>query len=348
VDVRFFDAGARSPCLKVAPVRRSLAALMSEAKDFLEHMEHAGHSGHGDHGGEGHGEAHKGPGKQIGITMAILGVMLALCAALVGSHRTELIKTTVEQSNKWGLYQAEAMKLRIIEGDLEMLHAISPNMEEEKIMDANLRAKSANAGKEDDADTKEIKDLIATSLDDLAELLTPDPEDEKHFGELAKKYDRDMREAKHDAEVFEPAIEAHQEAAEWYERAQLLAEIGIVIASIALLLSSRAVWTIAVVCGVGGAGVIGFTFVKTRGVLKDAEVKIEEAKKESERIEEDDEDEEEEKKLEEAAAKAGKSGGEKKEEGAKGEEKKPEGSAKPEEKKPEGGAKPEEKAPEKK
>jgi Domain of unknown function (DUF4337) len=275
---------------------------MSEAKDFLEHMEHAGHSSHGDHGGEGHGEAHKGPGKQIGITMAILGVMLALCAALVGSHRTELIKTTVEQSNKWGLYQAEAMKLRIIEGDLEMLHAISPNLEEEKIMDANLRAKSANAGKDDDPDTKEIKDLIATSLDDLAELLTPDPEDEKHFGELAKKYDRDMREAKHDAEVFEPAIEAHQEAAEWYERAQLLAEIGIVVASVALLLANRKIWTIAIVAGAGGAVIIAWTFVKTHRAIVDADKKIEEAAKRTEAIEEDDEDKDE-------------GGGEKKKEG---------------------------------
>jgi hypothetical protein len=222
----------------------------------------------------------------------------------------------VEQSNKWGLYQAEAMKLRIIEGDLEMLHAISPNIAEEKAMDENLRNKSAHAGKDDDEDTKEIKDLIATSLDDLAELLTPDPEDEKHFTDLAKKYDRDMREAKHDAEVYEPAIEAHQDAAEWYERAQLLAEIGIVIASIALLLSSRAVWMIAVISGIGGAGIIGWTFMKTRGQLKDAEAKIEEAKKESETIEEDDDDADEEKKLEESSVKG-------------------EGSAKPEDKKPE-------------
>ena len=317
---------------------------MSEASEFLEHMEHAGHGDHGHDGGGGH----KGPGKQIGITMAMLGVMLALCAALVGSHRTELIKTTVEQSNKWGLYQAEAMKLRIIEGDLEMLHALSPNIEEEKALDKTLREKRASGGKVDDEDTAEIKDLIATAVDDLAELLTPDPEDKKHFETLAKKYDRDMREAKHDAEVYEPAIEAHQEAAEWYERAQLLAEIGIVIASIALLMSSRAVWIIAVICGLSGGGVIGVTFFKTRTVLRDAEKKIEDAAKESEQIEEDDEDEAEKK----GETKPG-GEGEKKEEkpageasGAKPEEKKPE-EKKPEEKKPEE-KKPEEKKPEEK
>jgi hypothetical protein len=299
---------------------------MSEAKDFLEHMEHAGHSEHG-HGSEGHGggEHAKGPGKQIGITMAMLGVMLALCAAMVGSHRTELIKTTVEQANSWGLYQAEAMKFRVMEADLELLKALTPSIAEEQQMDANLRAKHAHAGKEDSEDAAEIKDLIATAVDDLAELLTPDHKEKDRFAKIAKRYEHDMREAKHDAEAYEEAIHAHHQASEWYERAQLLAEVGIVIASIALLLSSRAVWLLSVLCGLGGAGVIGTTFVRTHGQLVEAEKKIEDAKKETETIEEDDEDDDEKKDM-------GGEGGEAKP-GGKEEAKAPEG--KPEEKKPE-------------
>src|SRR5262245_44352097 len=99
---------------------------MSEATELLEKMEEAGGHGHGGHGG------HAGPGKMIGITMAILGVMLAFCAAMVGSERTELIKSTVEQSNKWGVYQAEATKYRVMEADFEMLHALTPNKAEVK------------------------------------------------------------------------------------------------------------------------------------------------------------------------------------------------------------------------
>jgi hypothetical protein len=265
--------------------RATLADPMA-AHEIAEKIEHLAHE---EHGG-GHGGGHGGPGKGIGITMALLGVMLALCAALVGAHRTDLIKTTVEQSNKWGLYQAEAMKLRIIEGDVEMLHAISPNIEEEKQLDANLRNKSAHAGKADDEDTAEIKDLIATSIDDLAELLTPDKEDEVRLGKLAKRYENDMKEAKEDAEAFDPKIEAHTEAAEWYERAQLLAEIGIVVASVALLLSNRKIWTVAIVAGVAGAGIIGWTFVKTHGAINAADKHIEEAAKRTEAIEEDDDD----------------------------------------------------------
>ena len=93
---------------------------MSEAIELLEHMEKAGHGG-----GHGHGDGKAGPQKAIGVTMALLGVMLALCAALVGSARTQLIKTTVEQSNKWGVYQSESTKFRVIEADVEMLHALN-------------------------------------------------------------------------------------------------------------------------------------------------------------------------------------------------------------------------------
>ena len=54
---------------------------MSEALDALEHAEHAAHAG-------GHGHASPdskphGPGKLIGLTMALIGVLIAFCAALV-------------------------------------------------------------------------------------------------------------------------------------------------------------------------------------------------------------------------------------------------------------------------
>ena len=62
--------------------------------------------------------------------MAVLGVMLALCAALVGSQRTDLISTMVEQSNKWGVYQSESMKFRVMEADYEILHALTPSKAE--------------------------------------------------------------------------------------------------------------------------------------------------------------------------------------------------------------------------
>ncbi|HTQ41182.1 MAG TPA: DUF4337 family protein [Polyangiaceae bacterium] len=243
--------------------------------EIAEHIEHA-------KGGHGHGESHGhggGPGKAIGITMAMLGVMLAFCAAMVGAARTELIATMVEQSNKFSGYQAESMKFRVMEADVEMLHALTPTKSEVEKFETKLRDVKRVSGKADDEDTQELKTAIALAATELADVLTPDPEDENNLKNLAQRYEHDAKEAREDAECYDDKIEAHFYAAEWYERAQLAAEIGIVIASVALLLSSRAVWYVALVFAIGGAGIITRTYVHTGGMVEAAEKKIEEAQK---------------------------------------------------------------------
>jgi len=228
--------------------------------EIAEHIEHA-------KGGHGHGESHGGlgggPGKAIGITMAMLGVMLAFCAAMVGAARTELIATMVEQSNKFSSYQAESMKYRVMEADVEMLHAITPTKSEVDKFEQRLHDVRRVSGKADDEDTQELKGAIALASKELADVLTPDPEDEQHLHNLAKRYEHDAKEAREDAECYDDKIEAHFYAAEWYERAQLAAEIGIVIASVALLLASRTIWYVALVFAIGGAGFIFHASVTT-------------------------------------------------------------------------------------
>jgi len=256
---------------------------MSEATELLEHMEHAGHGGHGDHG-------KGGSGKLIGITMAVLGVMLALCAALVGSERTELIKTMVEQSNKWGVYQSESMKFRVIEADAEILHALTPSRPEVKKFEDALKEVRSHSGKADDEDTSEIKDTIDVATRELADILSPDKEDEGPGAKLRASYMRALAEAKEDAEAYDGAIEAHQTGAEWYERAQLCAEVGIVLASIALLLANRKAWGVAVGIGAAGGIIILLTFVRTRGALAAAEKRIDDAAKNTAVIDNDDKD----------------------------------------------------------
>jgi hypothetical protein len=286
-------------------------------------MEHAGHGGHEGHGDHGKG----GPGKLIGITMAVLGVMLALCAAMVGGQRTELIQTMVEQSNKWGVYQSESMKFRVMEADYEILHALTPSKTEVAKFESALKEVHSHSGKADDEDTAEIKETIDVSTRELADILSPDKEDEDHFAKLRDDYKHDMAEAKEDAEAYDGAIEAHQEAAEWYERAQLCAEIGIVIASIALLMSSRPIWLVSVVIGLSGASIIGYTYMRTGKQLEAAEKKIEDAKKNEAAIEGTDEDKDGDGKPdkpsesgEQAKAEPGKAGGEAKPAGGEGAE----------------------------
>ena len=95
--------------------------------------------------------------------MAMLGVMLAFCAAMVGSARTELIATMVEQSNSFSHYQAESMKFRVMEADVEMLHALTPTKAEVESSRRASRSVKRVSGKDDDEDTTELKAAIALS-----------------------------------------------------------------------------------------------------------------------------------------------------------------------------------------
>ena len=257
-----------------------------ELAEKIEHMAHGG--GHGEHGGHGH----KASGTHIGITMAVLGVMLALCSALVGAQRTLLIETMVTQSTKWGLAQAEATKFRVIEADLELLKSITPKKDEIQKVETTLRTKRTSSGRADDEDTAELKDLIASATEDMADLLTPDPEETTRFKKLARSYERDHREAKEDAEAYDGAIEAHQEAAEHYEWGQLAAEVGIVVASIALLLSSRALWFASLALGAVCTATLGVTYVQTRAAVEAAEHRIKAAAENEQKIETDDDEDE--------------------------------------------------------
>ncbi|HEY2404590.1 MAG TPA: DUF4337 family protein [Polyangiaceae bacterium] len=248
--------------------------------EVVEHIEHAAH--------EGHGGGHGNVTKYIGLTMALLGVMVAFCSALVGAQRTDLIQSLVEQSTRVGLYQTESMKFRAMEANSELLKALSPEPDEEKKIAETLRSKRGASGRKDDEDTAELKDLIASSVEDLADLLTPDHHVLTDFNNIAHRYERDMKEAKEDADSYDKMIEAHQEAAEGYEYGLLFAEIGIVVASVALLLSNRIVWTVSVVLGLSCIGVTSMTYVHTRHTVEEAALKIKQAADNVVQLEKDD------------------------------------------------------------
>jgi hypothetical protein len=117
-------------------------------------------------------------------------------------------------------------------------------------------------------------------------LLAPDAEDVEHFEKLAHRYEGDMKEAKEDAESYELAVRAHEDASEWYERAQLGAEIGVVVASVALLLSSRRIWYVSLVVGALAIAIIGRTAWTRHSAMIVAEKAIEDAKQHDARMEE--------------------------------------------------------------
>ena len=77
------------------------------AHEALEHAEHAGHA---------HGS------KQMGVTMAVLGVLIALSAAMVGSQRQELMTALLDQSWAHSSWVAASVESSMVASDLQKLH----------------------------------------------------------------------------------------------------------------------------------------------------------------------------------------------------------------------------------
>jgi len=200
---------------------------MAGAQENIEHAEHAAHSG-------SHGGRHN---KLFGVTMALIGVLIAFCSAMVGSERNELTRTMIEQTQAHSDYTAASTKLRLIMIELEKQHA-----------------------------------RIAAARDPQGGW-SPVP----RFIKLADDYTKERNLAKTWADTYRPMVNGHFDAAEGYERAQLIAEIGIVLASLGVLLSSRPAWMLSII--LSGICVIqlGRTFIHTSSIVRDSHEKIEHA-----------------------------------------------------------------------
>jgi Domain of unknown function (DUF4337) len=173
--------------------------------------------------------AHVGS-KHIGLTMALIGVLIALCVAMASSKRNELARTMIEQTQAHSDYAGASTKFRIVMLELEKLHAGS----------------SVNA-----ANTAQLPEL-------------------KRFLRLYLDYDRERALAETWFDSYKPVIAAQFNAGDDYEDAQLVAEIAIVIASLAVLLSNRLAWFISIFLAVICIGMTTSTFVKARPALTHA------------------------------------------------------------------------------
>jgi hypothetical protein len=175
---------------------------MSQATEAIEHAEHAAHGGHGEHGGGG-------AGKMIGLTMAILGVLLAFCAAQVGAARTELIKTMVEQTQANAEKQSQSTKYRMLFSQLEQLRAIAPTNEQVADLHKKLDALQAKAPPEQHF-AAEGAALVGVGI---SEMMQPTPLPLARLIGLTRKAGHKTGLAKHWAEAFEPAIKAYSNQA---------------------------------------------------------------------------------------------------------------------------------------
>ena len=59
--------------------------------------------------------------KHIGLTIALIGVLIAFCAAMVGSEQNQLTRTMTEQTQANSDYTGASTKFRIVMVELEKL-----------------------------------------------------------------------------------------------------------------------------------------------------------------------------------------------------------------------------------
>jgi hypothetical protein len=161
--------------------------------------------------------------------MAILGALIAFCAAMVGSERNELTRTLIEQTQVHADYTASSTKFR-----LAMLE-----LEKQRGRLALLNGSGTPPAAEG-TDMTVVRRFVELAIHYQAE--------RKIFGVLLDSY--------------KPLADSRFDTAEGYERAQLIAEIGIVAASLAVLLGNRWVWMVSVALGILCLGQLGLTAIR--------------------------------------------------------------------------------------
>ena len=163
--------------------------------------------------------------------MGLIGVLIALCAALVGGERNEMSRSMIEQTQATSDATSASIKYRLVMIAIEQIR-------------------------------QQSKDTVSPAL-------------RERFVALFDDYGSERKITAAWSSAYQPLVDAHFTGAEGFEHAQLVAEIAIVFASLAVLLTNRLAWIVSIVLAVGSIGLIGKTWVETRAQVGAVESVIE-------------------------------------------------------------------------
>jgi hypothetical protein len=182
----------------------------------------------------------------------------------------------VEENGAKARYLTVSSKYRTLQAQLQQLHAAMP--------DPELLAKKNEQLKDLEAEVKSPETLQgikanAMQTDKILNTVTPTQSDVLRFLALTDRIREEADAAKEWSESYHDAVQLHGNTAERFEIALVTVEIGIVIASVGLLLAKRvrfalAAWILAIVLGVLGLGVAATTKFVNAGALHEAEEKM--------------------------------------------------------------------------
>lgn len=157
--------------------------------------------------------------KSIAITIAVLAVILSFVNIKGDNAKTESILRTNEATNKWGYYQSKSIKHHVVEAESELLAALS--------------AQNPTAI----TDAAAIHERLAKNLE---------------------RYDKEKEEIKATAEKLEHEAKEDGEINDRCDFGALFLQLGIVIASVAILTRWRLLWIISILLGLTGT-VVGLS-----------------------------------------------------------------------------------------
>jgi hypothetical protein len=161
------------------------------------------------------------------------------------------------------------------------LVALQPDEADFKKSEAELEKLEAEMK---DPNTKLLYTALRHQVDKILNTVTPTKEVLNNFAKDIRTNEREEKAAEKWAESYEGAVKVHAHAADRYELALVCTEIGIVIASVGLLLArkvwfARSLWGVAVVLGAISMSIAGWTTYDDHGKLHEAEMNIKDAKK---------------------------------------------------------------------
>ncbi len=187
---------------------------MEEGPEPHEWVERAAEEHH-----HGHDHGSDGRGSQMtvsAVTAAVLAVLAAFGSLLSGHAVNQAILEQTKATDQWAYYQAKSTKGHVYLVGGELIKAL-----------AGSQGQSTKAG---DAQPPALK----------------------HFQEQAERYDREKEEVKKEAEHLE--AESQHEFHKHHQYALGIAcfQVGIVLASVSILVRLRAIYYLSLVAGAAG------------------------------------------------------------------------------------------------
>ena len=169
--------------------------------------------------------------RRVALTTAVYAVMLSIAALGGNNAMKEMLLAQQQASDQWAFYQAKVIR----EHGYRM---------QQKRLEVDLAERGASLA-------PEVRQQYAALLSD--------------FAAEAKRYNAEKKDIEKDAKQLEHERDVNRKKDPYFDFAEVLLQIAIVLSSVSILASSRMMYSVSCVLAVGGTLLMlnGYTLVVT-------------------------------------------------------------------------------------